>query len=72
MDWVKKSPKYKLNYNIGDLSKTTIWYHGNDTKKNSWVMLCSNCPINDSSGCLQITIYLAVMLKAYWHTAEGN
>ena len=69
---IKKSPKYKLNDNIGDLSKTTFWYHSNDTKRNPWVMLCSHCPINDSSGYLHITVYLAVMLQASWHTAEDN
>ena len=35
-------------------------------------MLCSHCPVNGSSGCLHITMYLAVMLQASWHTAEGN
>ena len=33
-------------------------------------MLCSHCPINDSSGCLHIIVYLAVMLQASWHTAK--
>ena len=69
---IKESPKYKLYENIGDLSETTFWYHSNDTKRNLWVMLCSHCPISDSSGCLHITVYLAVMLQASWHTAEGN
>ena len=69
---VKEIPKYKLSDNIGYLSKTTFWYHSNDTKRNPWVMLCSHCPISDSSGCLHITVYLAVMLQASWHTAEGN
>ena len=31
---IKKSPKYKLYDNIGDLSKATFWYHNNDTKRN--------------------------------------
>ena len=35
-------------------------------------MLYSYCPINDSSGYLHNTVYLAVMLQASWHTAEGN
>ena len=69
---IKKISKYKLNDNIGDLSKTTFWYRSNDTKINPWVMLCSHCSINDSSGSLHITVYLAVMLQASWHTAEGN
>ena len=30
---IKKSPKYKLNDNIGDLL-TTFWYHSNDIKRN--------------------------------------
>ena len=69
---IKESSKYKLDDNIKDLSKTTFWYHSNDTKRNPWVMLCSHCLISDSSGCLHITVYLAVMLQASWHAAEGN
>ena len=76
IDWlwieIKEIPKYKLYGNLGDLSKTTFWYHSNDTKRNPWVVLCSHCPINDSSGYLHIIVYLAVMLQASWHTAEGN
>ena len=34
---IKKSPKYKLNDSIGDLSKTAFWYHSNDTKRNPWL-----------------------------------
>ena len=36
------------------------------------VMLRSHLPINDSFGCFHITVYLAVMLQASWHTAQGN
>ena len=67
---IKKSPKYKLNDNIGDLL-TNFWHHSNDTKRNPWVM-CWHCIINDSSGCLYITVYLAAMLQASWHTAESK
>ena len=69
---IKEIPKYKLYGNIGDLSKTNFWYHSNDTKKNPWAVLCSHCPINDSSSYLHITLYLAVTLRVSWHTAEGN
>ena len=69
---IKERPKYKIYDNIEDLSKTTFWYHSNDTKRNPWVMLCSHCQINDSSSCLHITVYLEVTLQAIWHTAEGN
>ena len=72
MDWKKERPKYNVYDCIGDLSKLTFWYHNNDTKRNPWVMLCSHCPINDSSSSLHITTYLAVMLQASRHTAEGN
>ena len=65
-------PKYKLYDNIGYLPKTAFWYHSNDTKRNPWIMLYSHLPINDSSGYLNITVYLAVMLQAFWHTEEGN
>ena len=41
-------------------------------EENPLVMLCSHCPINDSSDCLHFTVYLAVMLQSSWHTAEGN
>ena len=69
---IKEIPKYKLYGNIGDLSERTFWYHSNDTKRNPWVVLCSHCPINDSSGHLHNTAYLVVMLQVSWHTAEGN
>ena len=69
---IKERPKYTIYDNIRDLSETTFWYHSNDTKRNPWVMLCSHCPINDPSGYLHNTVYLAVMLQASWHTAEGN
>ena len=55
---IKKSSKYKLNDNIGDLSKTTFWYHSNDTKRNPWVIFCSHWPINDWSSCLPFTLQL--------------
>ena len=61
---IKKGPKYKLNDNIGEFLKAIFWYHSNYTRRNPWVMLCSHCPINDSSDCLHITLYLAVMLQA--------
>ena len=67
---IKKSPNY--NNTLGSVKITSFWYHSNDTKTNPWVMLCSNFPINDSSGYLHTTVYLAVMWKAFWHTAEGN
>ena len=35
-------------------------------------MLCSLFAIKDSSGYLHTTIYLAAMLQASWHTAEGT
>ena len=69
---IKENPKYKLQDNIKHLPKTTFWYQSNDTKRNPWVMLCSHCPISNSSGCLHITVCLAVMLQGSWHTAEGN
>ena len=69
---IKKIPKYKLYGNIGYLSKTTFWYRSNDTKRNPWVRLYSRCPTDDSSSYLHITVYLAVMLQASWHTANGN
>ena len=38
---IKEIPKYKRFDNIGDLSKATFWYHSNDTKRNTWLVLCS-------------------------------
>ena len=72
--WIKteESPQCKFYYDTGDLSIRFFSYHSNDTKRNPSVMLCSHCPINDSSGYLHNTVYLAVMLQASWHTAEGN
>ena len=78
MDWDKRidcdrgNAEYKFYNNIGDLSVRSFWYRSNDTKRNPWVMLCSHCPINDSFDYLHTTVYLAVMLQASWHTAEGN
>ena len=69
---ITESPKYEPYDNIKDFSKGTFWYHSNNTKKIPWVLLCSNCPINNPSSYLHITIYPAVMLKTSWHTAEGN
>ena len=37
-----------------------------------WGTLGLYCPINNSSGYLQITVYFAVMLQASWHTVESN
>ena len=34
--------------------------------------LCLHWSINDSYGYLHTAVYLAVMLQASWHTAEGN
>ena len=72
MDCDRENPEYKFYDNIRDLSVRSFWYHSNDTKRNPWVILCSDCPINDSSGYLHTSVYLAVMLQASWHTAEGN
>ena len=69
---IKESRQSKFYNNIVDLSIRSFWYHNSDTKRNPWVMLYSYCPINDSSGYLHNTVYLAVMLQASWHTAEGN
>ena len=59
---IEESPQSKFYNNIGDLSIRSIWHHNSNTKRNPWVMLCSHCPINDSSGYLHNTVYLAVML----------
>ena len=69
---IKDIPKDKLYDNIRDLTKATFWYYSYDTKRNPWVMLCLHSPINDSYGYLHITIYLAVMLQASWHTAVSK
>ena len=42
---IKEIPKYKRYDSIGDLSKTTFWYHSNDNKRNPWVVMCSNCQL---------------------------
>ena len=52
---IKKRPKYKLHDKIGDLLKTTFWYHNNDTKRNGWFIFWSHWPINDLSSCLLFT-----------------
>ena len=55
---IEESPEYKFYDNIRDLSVRSFWYHSNDTKTNPWVMLCSHCPINDSSGYLPFNLPL--------------
>ena len=77
--WIKikqieteERPQSKFYNNIGDLSIRSFSYYNSDIKRNPWVMLCPYYPINDSSGYLHNTAYLAVMLQASWHTAEGN
>ena len=35
-------------------------------------MLHSDCPLNESSGYLNNTVYLAVMLQASRYTGKGN
>ena len=69
---IKKSPEYNFYDSIRHVSVRSSWYHSDDTKRNPRVMLCSHCPINDSSGYLYTTVYLAVMLQASWHTKEHN
>ena len=72
--WIEitEIPKYKPYDNIGDLPRKTFWYHSNDTKRSPWVVLCSHCKINESTGNLHVTVYLAVVLQASWDTAESN
>ena len=69
---IKESPQYIFYNNIGDLLLRSYWNHNSDTKRNPWVMSCTDFPINDSSGYLHNVVYLAVMLQASWYTAEGN
>ena len=67
---INGSPKYKIHGNIGDLSKITFSYYSNDTERNTWVILSSYCPINDSSGYFHFVVYPTVMLHACWDTSE--
>ena len=55
---LKENQKYEHYHNIGDLPIISFWYHSNDTKKNSWVKLCSHFSINGSSGYLNTTFTL--------------
>ena len=52
--WKRKA--LNANFIIGKLTKASFWYQGNDNKRNPSVMLCSHCPINDSSGYCHNTI----------------
>ena len=60
---IEESPEYKFYDNIGNLSLRSFKYRNNDTKSNSWFMLCSHCAINDALHYLNTTGYLAVMLQ---------
>ena len=48
-----------------------LWLHS-PVKRKPWVIVCSHYPINDSSGYLNNTVYLTVMLQASWYTADDN
>ena len=65
MDCDRENPEYKFHDNIGDLSVRSFWYHSNDTKRKPWVMLCSHCPINDSSGFYTLPFTLRSYYLAY-------
>ena len=60
---INEIPKYKFYGNIGGLSKTTCWYHSNDTKRNSWVVLCSHFPVNDSPAIYTLPFTLRLCYK---------
>ena len=45
---IKESSQSKFYNNIEDLSIRYFWYQNSDTKRNSWVLLWSHCPINYS------------------------
>ena len=72
MDQDRGYPENKFYDNIEDFSIRSFSYDSNDTKRDPLVMLCSLFPIKDSFGYLHTTVYLAGMLQAYWHSAEGN
>ena len=40
MDCDRGNPEYNIYDHTGDLSIRSFWYHSNDTKRNSWIMLC--------------------------------
>ena len=54
---IKKSPKYKLNDNIGDLL-TTFWYHSNDTKRNHWCVHIAQLMTHPAVYTLPFTLQL--------------
>ena len=60
---IKDSPQYKFYNNIGDLLIRSFWYHNSDTKRNPWVMLCSHCPIHDSTAIYTTPFTLQLCYK---------
>ena len=86
MDQDIGKPWIEIFHIIEDLSTRSFLYHSkwhqpnswvmlcslSPIKNNRWVMLCSYSPINDSYDCLNNTVYLAFMLQATCHTAEGS
>ena len=69
---IEKSSEYKFYDDIRDLATRFFIYHNNDTKKNPLVMLCPLPQLMTHSDYLNLTVYFAVMLQAFWHTAEDN
>ena len=65
---IKESPEYIFYDSIGDLAIRSFWYHSNDTKRNSWVRLCSHCTTNDSPATSTL-VSLTVTLQACWNTS---
>ena len=70
--WMQKSRQCTFYDNTESLSVTFYWYHSNSTKRHPWIMYCSHCPNNGTSGCLHTTANLTFRLQASCHTTEGN
>ena len=84
--WIKTEESHEYNFfdNIENLSIRSLWYHDKWHQEDPWItcvhfppcernpslMLCSHSPINDSSSCLHVTVYLTVMLQASWYTVR--
>ena len=64
--------KTKFFDNTEDLLIISNNNNNNNNKRDPRLMLCSHAPINYSFGYLNYIAYLAIMLQASWHIAEGN
>ena len=72
IDQDRGKPWKQIFWHTEDLSITSSWYHSKWHQEGPLGYVVFTFPINYSSRYLNNTAYLADMLQATWHIAEGN